>query len=245
MRIIIAEDHPMFRSGVRGLLATTDDLEVVGEAADGEEAVRIAGELLPELVLMDIRMPGLNGIEATRLIRERYPRTEVLILSMHSDDQSVFTAMRAGAKGYVLKDADEEELLQSIRMVGSGRAVFGTGIAERMMQYFAAHAGSAGDGPSAVGGGGGNGADDGAGGRTGTDWRQLAASETFSGLTRREAEILARIASGDTNAQIAERLFISAKTVANHVSTILSKLQVLDRHEARKLVERSRPPERP
>lgn len=239
VRIVIAEDHPMFRSGVRGLLATTDDLEVVGEAADGEEAVRIAGELLPELVLMDIRMPGLNGIEATRLIRERYPRTEVLILSMHSDDQSVFTAMRAGAKGYVLKDADEEELLQSIRMVGSGRAVFGTGIAERMMQYFAAHAGSAGDSPAVDSG---SGRAEIADGRGGTDWRQLAASETFSGLTRREAEILARIASGDTNAQIAERLFISAKTVANHVSTILGKLQVLDRHEARKLVERTRPP---
>lgn len=250
VRIIIAEDHPMFRSGVRGLLATTDDLEVVGEAADGEAAVRLAGELLPELVLMDIRMPGLNGIEATRRIRERHPLTEVLILSMHSDDQSVFTAMRAGAKGYVLKDADEEELLQSIRMVGSGRAVFGKGIAERMMQYFAAHAGNAVDSGAAGQGGG---ATDGTGGSSGRaggadtdgdmDWRRLAASDTFSGLTRREAEILARIASGDTNARIAERLFISAKTVANHVSTILSKLQVLDRHEARKLVERTRPPE--
>jgi len=235
VKILIAEDHPMFRSGVRGLLATTDDLEVVGEAANGEEAVRMAGELLPELVLMDIRMPGLNGIEATRQIRERYPQIEVLILSMHSDDQSVFTAMRAGAKGYVLKDADEEELLQSIRMVGHGRAVFGTGIAERMMQYFAARAAApASDAPRTTGAGAGDGAD--------PDWRLLAAGGAFSGLTRREAEILARIARGDTNAQIAERLFISAKTVANHVSTILSKLQVLDRHEARRMVEQSRPP---
>uniref|UniRef100_UPI001C30C0A3 LuxR C-terminal-related transcriptional regulator n=1 Tax=Cohnella sp. GbtcB17 TaxID=2824762 RepID=UPI001C30C0A3 len=205
---------------------------------------------LPDPDLMNTRMHGLNGNEATRHIRERHPQTEVLILSMHSDDQSVFTAMRAGAKGYVLKDADEEELLQSIRMVGSGRAVFGKGIAERMMQYFAAHTGNA------VGSGDGGGATDGTDGSSGssrrangyatdgdTDWRRLAASDTFSGLTRREAEILARIASGDTNARIAERLFISAKTVANHVSTILSKLQVLDRHEARKLVERTRPPE--
>ncbi|CAI6082859.1 response regulator transcription factor [Cohnella sp. JJ-181] len=235
VRIVIAEDHPMFRSGMRGLLATTDDLEVVGEAADGEEAVRVAGELLPALVLMDIRMPGLNGIEATRLIRERHPGTEVLVLSMHSDDRSVFAAMRAGAKGYVLKDADGDELLQSIRMVGSGRAVFGTGIAERMMQYFAERTAPGADFAS-----------DGAADREAdADWRLLAASGAFSGLTRRETEILARIASGDTNARIAERLFISAKTVANHVSTILSKLQVLDRHEARRLVEQSRPPERP
>ncbi|WP_229263921.1 response regulator [Cohnella cholangitidis] len=227
MRIVIAEDHPMFRNGVRSLLATTEDLKVVGEAASGEEAIKLAGELLPDLVLMDIRMPGINGIEATQVIRERYPSTEVLILTMYRDDQSVFTAMRVGAKGYVLKDADEDELLQAIRMVGSGRAVFSTGIAERMMHYFASKSSPVLD----------DSAED---TESGLGKPMLASNPAFSELTRRESEILARIASGDTNAQIAASLFISAKTVANHVSTILNKLQVTDRHEARKLVEQSR-----
>ncbi|MDQ0061396.1 response regulator transcription factor [Paenibacillus harenae] len=229
MRIIIAEDHPMFRGGVRSLLATTDDLEVVGEASEGDEAVKLAGELQPDLILMDIRMPGMNGIEATERIREQYPGTEVLILTMFQDDQSVFTAMRVGAKGYVLKDADEEELLQAIRMVGSGRAVFSTGIAERMMHYFATQdpqAATASHGEEA--------------GEQGIGRHGLLRDPAFAELTRREAEILARIALGDTNAQIADRLHISAKTVANNVSNILNKLQVMTRHEARKLVEQSR-----
>ncbi|MFD0672853.1 response regulator [Cohnella sp. GCM10027633] len=221
MRIVIAEDHPMFRSGVRGLLAMTDDLEVVGEAATGVSAIELAEQLMPDLILMDIRMPGMNGIEATQAIKERFPGIEVLMLTMHRDDQSVFTAMRVGAKGYVLKDADEEELLQAIRMVGSGRAVFGTGIAERMMRYFATYApASSADAETEPAG--------------------LPGVPAFSELTRREAEILSRIASGDTNAQIAAMLHISVKTVANNVSNILNKLQVQGRHEARRLVQRSR-----
>ena len=138
MKIIIADDHPIFRSGVRNLLRTTDDLEVVGEASSGDEALKLAEQCQPDLILMDIRMPGLNGIEATRLIKEKFPHIEVLILTMFRDDQSVFTAMRVGAKGYVLKDADEVELMQSIRMVGSGGAVFSSDIAARMMHYFSA-----------------------------------------------------------------------------------------------------------
>lgn len=225
MRIVIAEDHPMFRSGVRGLLATTDDLQIIGEAATGEEALKLAGELQPDLMLMDIRMPGMNGIEATQAIKERYPAIEVLVLTMYHDDQSVFTAMRVGAKGYVLKDADENELLQAIRMVGSGRAVFSSEIAERMMHYFASQASSA-AGPETA-------AEEDAG----FVRAALPANPAFSELTRREADILAQIARGDTNAQIAARLHISVKTVANNVSNILNKLQVIDRHEARKLVQ--------
>lgn len=229
MKIIIAEDHPMFRSGVRSLLATTDDLEVVGEASDGIEAVKLAGELQPDLIIMDIRMPGLNGIEATMRIKEQYPAIEVLILTMYQDDQSVFTAMRVGAKGYVLKDADESELLQSIRMVGSGSAVFSTGIAERIMHYFASQTSrTIDDSPSDE-------KED-----HGATRHGLLRDPAFAELTRREAEILERIAVGDTNAQIADRLHISAKTVANNVSNILNKLQVMTRHEARKLVEQSR-----
>ncbi|MBO9597156.1 MAG: response regulator transcription factor [Cohnella sp.] len=223
VRIVIAEDHPIFRSGIRGLLATTDDLEVVGEAATGEEALHLAGDLRPDLMLMDIRMPGMNGIEATQAIKERYPAIEVLILTMYRDDQSVFTAMRVGAKGYVLKDADEDELLQAVRMVGSGLAVFSAGIAERMMHYFASQASA-----SAV-------ATDQEDNETVRD--SLRSNPAFDGLTRREADILALIAKGDTNAQIASYLNISIKTVANNVSNILNKLQVIDRHEARKLVQ--------
>lgn len=218
MKIVIAEDHPMFRAGVRSLLATIEDMEVVGEAASGEEAVAQAEALQPDLILMDIRMPGMNGIEATQTIKERYPGIHILMLTMYRDDESVFTAMRVGAKGYVLKDAEEEELLQAIRMVGSGCAVFSTEIAERMMHYFAAPAAGKGtdreNGPSA--------------------------DPLFAELTRREAEILMGIAGGETNGQIAQRLGISVKTVANNVSNVLNKLQVLDRHEARKLVEQSR-----
>nr|WP_275983549.1 response regulator transcription factor [Paenibacillus hamazuiensis] len=210
MRIVIAEDHPLFRSGVRNLLRTTDDLEVVGEASSGEEAVALVERLQPDLVLMDIRMPGMNGIEATRLIKEKYPAIEVLILTMFRDDQSVFTAMRVGAKGYILKDSDEDELLKSIRMVGSGGAVFSADIAGRMMHYFSQSRTVPADNP------------------------------TFSELTKRELEILERIAKGDSNAEIAARLQISNKTVANYVSNILNKLQVSDRNAVKRLVQKAR-----
>ncbi|RTE11441.1 response regulator transcription factor [Paenibacillus whitsoniae] len=200
----------MFRSGVRNLLRTTDDLEVIGEASTGEEALVLVESLQPDLVLMDIRMPGMNGIEATRLIKERHPLTAVLILTMFQDDQSVFTAMRVGAKGYILKDSDEHELLQAIRMVGNGGAVFSSDIASRMMHYFS---------QSPV---------------------VPAEDPTFSELTRREMEILERIAEGDSNAQIASKLSISNKTVANYVSNILNKLQVTDRNAAKRLVQMTR-----
>ncbi|MNM20414.1 Transcriptional regulatory protein DegU [compost metagenome] len=211
MKIVIADDHPLFRSGVRNLLGTTEDLQLVGEASTGDEALELAAALQPELILMDIRMSGLNGIEATRLIKERFPHIEVLILTMFQDDQSVFTAMRAGAKGYVLKDADENELLQSIRMVGSGGAVFSADIAARMIHYFAA--------PKPA---------------------MKRDHPALAELSRREMEILECIAEGQSNAQIATRLFISVKTVANNISTILNKLQVSDRNEAKRLLQDSR-----
>lgn len=210
MKILIADDHPLFRGGVRNLLNTTDDLQMVGEASTGEEAVEKAAELLPDIILMDIRMPGLNGIEATRLIMEKHPNIHILLLTMFKDDKSVFTAMRAGAKGYVLKDADESELLQSIRMVGNGGAVFSSDIASRMIHYFSAPKPSEPLDPA------------------------------FSELTAREKEILERIAEGESNGEIAARLHLSAKTVANYVTNILNKLQVVDRNEAKKLLKKSR-----
>lgn len=136
LRVLIADDHTLFRYGMRGLLATQPDIEVVGEATTGEEAVRLAGELEPDVVLMDIKMPGVSGIEATLRILADHPRVRILMVTMFEDDASVFTAMRAGARGYVLKDADKDDVLGAIRTVGRGGAVFSPGIAARLVDFF-------------------------------------------------------------------------------------------------------------
>ncbi|GIO11327.1 DNA-binding response regulator [Cohnella xylanilytica] len=207
MRVLLADDHPLFRSGVRNLIQTTEDLEVVGEASSGEEAVELASSLLPDVIVMDIRMPGMNGIEATKRIKEKHPEVKILIVTMLKNDKSVFAAMKMGASGYVLKDAGEMELLHSIRLAGNGGAVFSSDIAARMMDYFtSAHASD-------------------------------TNNPVLKDLTGREKEILELIVAGKTNNQIADRLYLSAKTVANHVSNILNKLQVSDRHEAKKLLK--------
>jgi DNA-binding NarL/FixJ family response regulator len=205
MRIVIVDDHPLFRSGVRNLIQATDDLVLAGEADSGEAAIRAAEEIGPDLMLMDIRMPDMDGIEATRRIQERFPNIHILILSMHQDDRSLFAAMKAGARGYMLKEADGAELLQAIRIVGGGSAVFSPGIASRMMRFF--------------------------------EDRPAPANPLLAQLTGREKEILERLAEGDSNAQIAQRLHLSVKTVANNVTNILNKLQVADRTGARMLVK--------
>lgn len=135
LRVLIADDHPLFRDGMRGLLATQPDIEVAGEASTGEEAVRLAEELEPEVVLMDIKMPGLSGIEATRRILAADPRVRILVVTMFEDDATVFSAMRAGARGYVLKDDDKDDVLGAIRTVGRGGAVFGPSIAARLVDF--------------------------------------------------------------------------------------------------------------
>ncbi|MBW5445568.1 response regulator [Cohnella sp. CFH 77786] len=205
MRIMLADDHTLFRAGIRNLLAAEGGIEIVGEVATGEEAISKARELRPDVILMDIRMPGRNGIEATRAILETCPDIKILILTMFRDDQSVFTAMRAGARGYMLKDADEEELLTAIRVIAGGGAVFGADIAARMMQFFSAVKPAEPEDPA------------------------------YAELSSREKEILALIAEGCGNADIGAKLHLSVKTVANYVTSILSKLQVQDRTEARKL----------
>jgi DNA-binding NarL/FixJ family response regulator len=212
MKVVLIDDHPLFRSGVRNLIRTTDDLEVIGEGASGEEAVELALELQPDVIVMDIRMPGLNGIEATRVIREKQPEMKILIVTMLKNDKSVFTAMQMGARGYVLKDAGEMELLHSIRMVGNGGAVFSSDIAARMMNYFT------------------------------IPQKKDLVSPALSELTSRELEVLELIAEGYTNAQIGARLQLSSKTVANHISNILNKLQVTDRHQAKKIYKKSQNP---
>jgi DNA-binding NarL/FixJ family response regulator len=201
IRILIADDHPIFRFGMRTLLSALPEFSVVGEAVTGEEAIRLTGELLPDLVLMDINMPGINGIEATARIREQQSRTEILIVTM-LDDESIFSAMRAGARGYLLKGAEPAETLRAIRAVASGEAIFSPGVAQRLLDYFA-H-------PPVT----------------------PAHRTTFADLSEREREVLTLIAQGLTNAAIAERLVLSPKTVRNYISEIFSKLQVANRVQA-------------
>ncbi len=138
IRILIADDHTLFREGLKALFSSIADTEVVGEAASGMEAVTLAETIQPDVVLMDIQMPGLNGIEATRQIVQTSPHIGIIIVTMFEDDDSVFSAMRAGARGYVLKGADQEEMLRTIRAVVRGEALFGAAIAARLQSYFAA-----------------------------------------------------------------------------------------------------------
>ena len=201
VRVLIADDHPLFREGMRGRLDRVADVVVVGEAASGDEAVELAHKLDPHVILMDIKMPGLNGIEATREIHQASPQIGVLVLTMFEDDDSVFAAMRAGAKGYLLKDSGGEGVVHAIRAVASGEAVFGPGVAERIIGFFSAP-------------------------------RTAAPQRAFPELTQREEEVLSLVAQGKSNQQIARRLFVSLKTVRNHVSNILLKLQVADRAQA-------------
>jgi DNA-binding NarL/FixJ family response regulator len=200
IRVLIAEDHPLFREGMRNRLDRVDDVEVVGEAVSGDEAVELAARVGPDVILMDIKMPGLSGIEATREVVRASPSVGVLILTMFEDDGSVFAAMRAGARGYLLKDSGGEEVLHAIRAVASGEAVFGPGVAERIIGFFSAP--------------------------------RAAPQRAFPELTEREEEILSLVAEGRDNQEISRRLYVSLKTVRNHVSNILLKLQVADRSQA-------------
>lgn len=203
IRILIADDHPLFRDGLRALLESVDGMLVVGEASTGEEAVDLAAALQPDLVLMDIGMPGINGVEATRRIVRASPQAGVLIVTMFEDDDSVFAAVRAGARGYLLKGSRQEEALRAIRAVASGEAIFSPGVARRVMEYFTGRAAGA-----------------------------AAAAHLFPTLTAREYEVLTLIAQRCSNTEIASRLVLSPKTVRNHVSNVFTKLHVAGRAEA-------------
>jgi DNA-binding NarL/FixJ family response regulator len=195
--VVLVDDHPLFRDGLAGLLSTTPDLVVVAQGGSGAEAVALADDLRPDVMVLDIGMPGLGGVEATRRIVGARPDVGVLILTMFDDDALVFDAVRAGARGYLLKEAEPDEVLAAIRAVARGEAVFGRALAGRLSAWFAA-----------------------------------AHSEPFTGLTPREREVLDLVARGLNNAVIAARLGISAKTVRNLVSAVLTKLQVADRAAA-------------
>jgi DNA-binding NarL/FixJ family response regulator len=138
IRLLIADDHRVYREGIRVLLQDIEDVEVIGEAADGDQTIRQAERMQPDVILMDLKMPGTNGIEATRRIVERNPRIGILVLTMYDDDESVFSAMRAGARGYLLKDADQADLLRAVQVVNRGEAIFSPTVARRLMGYFSA-----------------------------------------------------------------------------------------------------------
>jgi DNA-binding NarL/FixJ family response regulator len=204
IRILIADDHRFYREGVKILLRAMPHAEIVGEVTTGDEAVVEALRLQPDVILMDIKMPVLDGIEATRRIASTSPHIAILMVTMFDDDDSVFAAMRAGARGYLLKDAEQDELIQAVTTVNRGGAIFSPAIARRLMHFFS------------------------------TLRSQPIATPPFlfPELTEREHEVLHLIAQGLNNAAIAERLRLSLKTVQNHVSNIFSKLQVADRAAA-------------
>jgi len=199
LRILIGDDHPMFRKGVRTMLSLQPDLEVVGEAATGDEVVALANSTQPDVILMDVQMPGMNGLEATRRIAVRSPHIRILIVTMFEDHDTVFAAMRAGAHGYLLKGADQEDMLRAIHAVAKGEAIFSPAIAQHLISFFA---------------------------------HEKQQTDIFSELTEREHEVLRLMAQGANTVEIANALFISHKTVRNHISNILTKLQVADRTAA-------------
>jgi DNA-binding NarL/FixJ family response regulator len=200
IRVLIADDHTLFRYGLRAMLSSEADIEIAGEVTTGDEAVAAAAQLRPDVILMDINMPGISGIEATRRVARQHPEISILMLTMF-DDNSVFAAIRAGARGYVLKGATGAETLRAIRAVAGGEAIFSPAIASRLMEHFASP-------------------------------RSTDSEQPFPELSEREREILELIAQGLTNNTIAERIYLSPKTIRNQVSNIFDKLQVHDRAEA-------------
>jgi DNA-binding NarL/FixJ family response regulator len=202
IRIVVADDHPVVRGRMVAMLRTIPGLDVVGEASDGDAAVHAVLECRPDVILMDVRMPGRGGIEATRQIRELVPDCRVLMVTMYDDDATVFTAMQAGAQGYLLKDAEQEDIVRAVHGVVAGEAIFGPGVAARVLAYFS-------DPPRAV-----------------------APEYPFPELTDREREVLDLLAQGRRNADIAAHLYLSPKTVSNHLTVIFTKLQVAGRGEA-------------
>ncbi len=195
IRVVLADDHVVVRRGLAVLLDTLPGIRVVGEADNGAQAVQEVDRHRPDVVVMDLRMPDVDGVEATRRIMGRYPATAVLVLTMLSDDALVGDAMRAGARGYLLKTADQHEIERALHAVAAGQAIFSSDVAAHVL-------------------------------------RRVGAERPFPALSAREREILEVLATGASNATIAAKLFLSQKTVANHLSAIFQKLGVATRAEA-------------
>jgi DNA-binding NarL/FixJ family response regulator len=215
-RVLLVDDHELFRQGLAGLLEQQPDIQVVGQAGDGFEALTLARELRPALIVMDVSMPVCDGLEATRLMREReeLAGTQILILTVHDEDEKLFEAIKAGANGYLLKNTNSTEFLRGVRAVLAGEAILPPKLAARLMDEFARLATQASHDPKA-----GSARDD-------------AETALEQALTAREREVLARVALGATDRTIADDLSVSLHTVKSHVRNILAKLHAANRHAA-------------
>lgn len=202
VRVLVVDDHPIFREGLLAALDGAPGIEIVGEAATGEEALSAVGRLAPDVVLLDLNLPGISGIEVTHALARDHPDVRVLILTMQADDESLFAAVRAGAAGYLLKGAHRQEVIRAVTAVASGEAVFGAPVASRILAQLTGQG------------------------------RAAGAAAPFPQLTERERAILDLVALGLGNQAIATRMHLAPKTVRNNVSTILQKLQAADRAEA-------------
>ncbi|HEY0545067.1 MAG TPA: response regulator transcription factor [Pyrinomonadaceae bacterium] len=204
IRLLIVDDQALFREGLRTLLSVQADMEVVGEAANGEEAIRLARNTSPAVVLMDLRMPILDGVAATRKLHAEQPGCRVIVLTTFDDDEYVFEGLRAGAVGYLLKDAPSEKLFEAVRAAARGESFLQPSVAAKVVAEFARL----------------------------TNQYQPRARSLPGNLSERELEILSLVATGASNKEIATQLFIAEGTVKNHVTNILSKLDVRDRTQA-------------
>jgi DNA-binding NarL/FixJ family response regulator len=213
LRVLVVDDHTAVREGLTAIIEAQPGLMVVGAASSGEAGVAMAAEVEPDVVLMDLHMPGMNGVDATSRIVADNPRTFVLVQTMDEDDESVFAALRAGARGYLLKDAKLPEIVRAVRGVAAGEAVFGPGVADRIIKHFKKEA--APSDPAEV-----------------IPDPVDVVSVLPPGLTVREREILDLIAAGHDNTEIRRQLVLSPKTVRNHISNIFAKLQVPNRNVA-------------
>ncbi|MEV1065661.1 response regulator transcription factor [Streptomyces sp. NPDC050263] len=201
VRVVLADDQPLVRSGLRVLMADHSDLEVIGEAATGAEAVQLVRDVSPDVVVMDIRMPGMDGIEATRLITADRATTRVLVLTTFDEDDYVYGALRAGASGFVVKDMALDDILAAIRVVAAGDALIAPGVTRRLIADFIGR-------PAAV---------------------PERSPRPIEGITEREREVLTLVGRGRSNTEIAEDLFITVATAKSHVSRLLTKLGARDR----------------
>lgn len=206
IRLLIVDDHTLFREGLKAIFLAVPDIEIIGEAMSGEKALEQAAQLRPDVILMDIQMGDMNGIEASEQILRVVPDTKIIMLTMLDDSESLFAAMVAGARSYVLKGADKAEVLRTIRAVAGGEVLFGAAIAARVTEYFRRL-------------------------QAAPTLQRLSAGP-FPDLSERELDVLDQIARGLNNHEIAEKLHITVKTVSNHISNIFSKLQVADRAQA-------------
>jgi DNA-binding NarL/FixJ family response regulator len=206
IRALIVDDHALFRRGLEMVLAAEDDIELVGEASDGAEAVQKAGESLPDVVLMDIRMPKSSGIEACRAMKEVAPSSKIVMLTISDEEEDLFEAIRAGASGYLLKDIPLDEVADVVRAVHGGQSLINPSMAAKLLTEFAA--------------------------LNKRDQEERAEQVPPPKLTEREMQVLKLVAKGMNNRDIAKELFISENTVKNHVRNILEKLQIHSRMEA-------------